>query len=44
MTLEVNIAKLQMSAIFSLDSKVWLMNDAVWHNSCRAINFALFIK
>jgi len=29
MTSEVNIAKMQMAAIFSLDSKVWLMNDAI---------------
>ena len=28
-TSEVTIAKMQMAAIFSLDLKVWLMNDAV---------------
>jgi len=30
MTSEVNIAKMQMATIFSLDSKVLLMNDDVW--------------
>jgi len=28
-TSEVNIAKMQMAAIFSLDSKVWLKNDSL---------------
>jgi len=31
---DVNIAEMQMLAIFSLDSKVWLMNYAVWLNKC----------
>ena len=34
-TSEVNIAKIQMAAIFSLDSKVWLINYAVWLHTCR---------
>jgi len=33
-TSEVNIATMQMAVIFSLESKVWLMNDAVWQHSC----------
>ena len=28
----VNIANMQMAAIFFLDSKVWLMNDVVWQH------------
>ena len=33
-TSEVNIAKMQMASIFSLDSKLWQMNDAVWLHTC----------
>jgi len=33
-TSEVNIAKIQMAVIFSLDSKVWPMNDVVWQHNC----------
>ena len=33
-TSEVNISKMQMTAIFSIDSKVWLMNDDVWQHKC----------
>ena len=33
-TSEVNIAKIQMANIFSLDSKVWLVSYAVWLHKC----------
>jgi len=33
-TSEVNIAKMHMANIFSLDSKVWLMSYAVWLHKC----------
>ena len=38
-TSEVNIAKVQMAAIFSLDSKVWLVNYAIWLHKV-----SLFVK
>jgi len=31
---ELNIANMQMGAIFFLDSKVWLLNDADWQHNC----------
>ena len=34
-TSNVNIANMQKAAIFSLDSKVWLLNYAVWLHTCR---------
>ena len=34
-TSQVNIPKMQMAAIFSLDSNVWLMHYAFWLHKCR---------